>query len=397
MGSMKNYQIECIERGYGDNPNEVCRDCIGNKDLQNYITQNGYMSTCHYCKRRRKVVTIGSLMNPIMSGIRFSYEHANDCLGYVDGEYVGTTYSSYDLIYSELIYELSIENDEILKDIYETLEDEVWCEADPYADKKYDTEFYSWKSFCELVKKNIRYVFYKSPDVVQDANPSNPVDILETISGYVDKLNLIKYYMPKNRYYGQLFRGRMHSSTKELNNITDFGPPPYQYAASNRMSAEGIPMFYAAFDKETVIEEIYNESDECATIASFDLKRSLLLLNLGRIQDMKLPSIFNETDRGKRSALIFLKKFAEDIARPIDDFPNIEYIPTQIVTEYFRHVFLTKDNKKLDGIVYSSAKNPTGKCVALFMTPEQFKNADVSMVDLDSIEIYKYKKRLASN
>ena len=87
-----------------------------------------------------------------------------------------------------------------------------------------------------------------------------------------------------------------------------------------------------------------------------------------------------------------MKKFAEDIARPIDDFPNIEYIPTQIVTEYFRHVFLTKDNKKLDGIVYSSAKNPTGKCVALFMTPEQFKNADVSMVDLDSIDIYKYKK-----
>jgi hypothetical protein len=43
MGSMKNYQIECIERGYSDNPNEVCRDCIGNKDLQNYITKNGYI------------------------------------------------------------------------------------------------------------------------------------------------------------------------------------------------------------------------------------------------------------------------------------------------------------------------------------------------------------------
>lgn len=395
MGLMKNYAIECEERGYADNDNTVCMHCIGNKNLQQFISKNGTMSYCHYCNKPRKVVTLSDLMKPIMSGIDFSYERAVDCMGVDCGEYVGNTYSTYELIFEELWDELSIENSDILTDIVDAMNDDIWCEKNPYADKEYDKEFFSWRSFCELVKRNIRYVFYKSTEK-DDIYGKNPVDILEILGEHVEQLQLTKVYSTTNRYYGRIYRGRMHSSNEDLSLTKDFGPPPYEYAASNRMSAEGIPLFYGAYDEDTVLSEIYNERDECASVASFNLKRPLVLLNLGRISDMKLPSVFNEADREKRSALMFLKKFAEDIARPIDENPNIEYIPTQIVTEYFRHIFVTRDNKRLDGIIYSSAKNPGQKCVALFMTQESFLSDENTMLDLTSMKISRYKKQLTT-
>ena len=85
MGLMKNYAIECEERGYADNDNTVCMHCIGNKNLQQFISQNVTMSYCHYCNNPRKVVTLSNLMKPIMSGINFSYERAVDCMGVDEG------------------------------------------------------------------------------------------------------------------------------------------------------------------------------------------------------------------------------------------------------------------------------------------------------------------------
>lgn len=396
MGLMKQLELEFHDRGYGENKKEVCRDCVRNKDLQLYIKDNGYMSTCCYCNKKRKVVTIESLLEPIMSGIYFEYEHAEDSLGVCDGEYVGTTYSSYDLIHEELVDELNIDNYNLLNDISNTMIDFCWCKINPYMDKQYDTEFYTWQSFCNLVIKKVRYVFYKSNNTTENFNALNPVDILETISKYVEDLDLIKYYKPENRYFGHIYRGRMHNKNEELTFVESFGPPPHEKASANRMSAQGIPMFYGAFDEETVLSEIYDEHYELATIASFNLKKPLLLLNLARIKEMKLPSIFNEINRGKRSALQFLKLFADNISNPVDTDHIVDYTPTQIVTEYFRHVFKTSHGEKLDGIIYNSTKNQGHKCVALFMTKESFLNEPEAMLDLSTMKIKKYQKKLTS-
>lgn len=126
----------CDERGYGHCDNYVCRDCIGNKSLYEYIKNNDQMNICYYCHNHRKVVAIEELLKPIMSGTRFEYDEAVNCLGYQDGEYLGKTFDAYDLIYDKLIDELMIDNESILNDLVETIGDTVWCQANPYSEKE---------------------------------------------------------------------------------------------------------------------------------------------------------------------------------------------------------------------------------------------------------------------
>ena len=51
----------------------------------------------------------------------------------------------------------------------------------------------------------------------------------------------------------------------------------------------------------------------------------------------------------------------------------IEYVPTQIVTEFFRYVKTSRSNGYA-GILYESTQNPGGECLALFLTRDEVLN-----------------------
>ncbi len=63
--------------------------------------------------------------------------------------------------------------------------------------------------------------------------------------------------------------------------------------------------------------------------------------------------------------LRFLHSFTSDVARPIppDGREHSEYAPTQVVAEYFRHVYKTSDGSPVDGILYPSSKTGGRSCV----------------------------------
>lgn len=383
-----------LQNSVTEDEKHICRDCVGNVHLKEYIKKYGVMSKCSYCGNKRKSVTLKDLLeNKIMNGIYFAYDEADNCLGWCDGEYASQTYDTYDLIHDELAGELNFRNDNIADDICDLMDDRTWCHADPYGETQDERDFYTWQSFCDLVMHRIRYLFTKGKNIYPNYDMSNPENILETIAGYAEMMHLIKTYKSTSKTYGKVYRGRMHDADQLLDEASDFGPPPYKIAAANRMSAEGIPIFYAAYDEQTVLNEIYDSQKECATIAAFNLNRTLTLLNLDRLKSIKIPSIFDEENRKKRSAIKFLKKFALYISRSIKEAPAIEYVPTQIVTEYFRYVFETSDKQKVDGIIYSSAQNDGSRCVALFMDPNVF-NSDESMVNKKSMTLTRYKKKL---
>jgi len=67
-----------------------------------------------------------------------------------------------------------------------------------------------------------------------------------------------------------------------------------------------------------------------------------------------------------------MRGFEQDATRRVtkDGMEHIEYVPTQIVAEYFRHVFKQPDDTRLDGILYRSSVSHDGVCVALFCTNE---------------------------
>ncbi|WP_394803579.1 RES family NAD+ phosphorylase [Niabella hibiscisoli] len=76
------------------------------------------------------------------------------------------------------------------------------------------------------------------------------------------------------------------------------------------------------------------------------------------------PSVFNQSKRKKFADVIFLKNFIHDLSKPIDrdGKVHIDYVPTQIVTEFFRYMF----NRKVAGIIYPSSRNTGNNAMVLF-------------------------------
>ena len=80
---------------------------------------------------------------------------------------------------------------------------------------------------------------------------------------------------------------------------------------------------------------------------------------------------FYAQQRYDREHLLFQKHFVENISQPVihDGKEHIDYVPTQILTEYFRHRYTGPDNLRIDGIIYPSAQRKRGSSVVIFAGP----------------------------
>jgi hypothetical protein len=83
---------------------------------------------------------------------------------------------------------------------------------------------------------------------------------------------------------------------------------------------------------------------------------------------VRFPSIFDTSDDVDYDWLLFMSAFLHDFSSPIerDDRIHIDYVPTQVVTEYLRDAKLGGD-PPLEGIKYRSARRDGGVCYVLFM------------------------------
>ena len=138
------------------------------------------------------------------------------------------------------------------------------------------------------------------------------------------------------------------------------------------MSPAGIAMFYGSLDLETAELEVVDSSDtkrKYLTSAVFKNKESLNLIDFTKVPTM---NIFNEKLRKDYYLITFLHDFIKDLSKPIkhDGKVHIEYVPTQILTEFFRYIH-PNHRISIDGIIYPSSKNKKGKAVVLFMNHKE--------------------------
>jgi len=158
------------------------------------------------------------------------------------------------------------------------------------------------------------------------------------------------------------------------------------------MSPAGIPMFYGAFDLDTAHAETFDpamHAGKALSVGTFRSLRDLTLLDLAELPPV--PSVFDLDRQPLIHSLRFLHAFAADISQPIarDGREHIEYVPTQIVTEYFRRLFRSAEGRSLDGIIYRSAKHEGANAFVLFCENEQ-------CIDVDAPEDEGSLLRLAS-
>ena len=128
-------------------------------------------------------------------------------------------------------------------------------------------------------------------------------------------------------------------------------------------------MFYGADQFDTAVAEIVDPDESnvgnSITANRFRPKCRFLVLDLTTIPSW--TSFFDEYDDLERIGLQFLRFFARDVSKPIkkDGREHIEYVPTQVFTEYVRHQVKTDDGRSVKGIKYKSSKDGKG-CYVIF-------------------------------
>ena len=348
----------------------VCSNCFYDKEIICYIEKNGTYESCSYCKPKyqsEKAIGFDELMEFLCRGIYHFYDDAaNAGLTFETGEggYQGKHFSSFELIYEEI--GLGAASDKLLTDIIRTLPQFARCKKDPFTLDKNKELIYDWKRFADLLKHSVRYSFFRTRQF-DTPDRMAPSDILREIALSVDKLDLIKTIKKGDA----IFRSRQHAVSETPGTIYDLGAPDLKYCLySNRMSPAGIPMFYGAFDAVTAEAEVIDLSSiktkPNLTTGKFILEKDLQVINLCSLPET--PGMFDDERRSLRYTTLFLKEFVCEISKEIkrDGHEHIEYVPTQVVTEYFRFVLPEIAHFDINGIIYPSAKKEGERNCVLF-------------------------------
>ncbi len=386
MGRAKEEMMEYEDLGFNKPrfDKDACADHFSDPAISSFIKSVGKPNLCNYCKKKsRSVVSLDTLMRFLCSGIYFFYEDAAQELAYesAEGGYIGTHFDTLELIYDEV--GLDVNDDQLINDIIECLPNHVWCKKDPYSLDRNIELIYDWHYFSKLVMHKIRYTLFKTK-VFDKSEYEEASDILLDISLCIKDLNLIKE-VRKGTY---IYRSRQHSNNDNPNSIKTLGSPPVESCTfSNRMSPSGISMFYGAFDDLTAINEVHDEDlrkdKPKITTGKFILTENLRIINLCSLPEV--PSIFDERRRELRFKTLFLKEFVSELSKGIsrDGYEHINYVPTQIVTEYFRFVMPQIIDFEINGLIYPSSKKNGKDCCVLF-----FDNMECERIfELESTKI----------
>jgi hypothetical protein len=351
----------------------VCWKCFGDYAIQEFIKNEAKYLSCDYCERTSSREPIAAHINDvigfILDGIETEWGDPANSMSWEskEGGYIGEVTDIYSLL---MEIDLGIDNDELFDDIAKSIMQTEWCQIDPYGLTPQEEWYYDWNEFSDQLKHHVRYVFFNIPqnEMGEHNIKKQPYEVLAKIGEIVNELDLIKNLSKKET---TIFRCRNNNADENFTTVDELGPPSAHEAKyANRMSPAGIPMFYGSFDEQTAISETYDEDHEFTTVAAFDTLKSFRVLDLNNLPP--IPSLFDQSDNYLRPARIFMHLFLNDLSKPIDkkDRAHIEYVPTQVVTEYFRHIYHDQNGEPINGILYPSSRHSGGVSCVLFIEKE---------------------------
>lgn len=382
--------IELEARNISNVPDKnLCIKHIDDNSIKAFIRKNYTSGYCDYCGKQLKVVSLDSLLESMMLGISNFYEDAVNFMSYDGrkGGYLGDTFDSNDLIQERI----GLETDpfELTEDIVNSIDDIAWSQPDMYHDTERDELMYQWSFFKNLIKHKSRYLFQQN----ESSNKSkNAFTILKEVGKITKSLNLIK----KIEKGTIIYRCRQHHSSEVVDKKERLVAPPEKNAIyPNRFSPSGISMLYSAFDPKTAFLETIsreNEEKDSVTISKFKLKKEIYVVDFNKLP--QIPSVFDFKKVKTHYLIRFLYDLVRDFTQEIekDGKEHIEYVPTQVVTEYFRYPFNKNRQHSIEGIVYPSSKNKSKSSSVIFWNNEEcLKYLD--LIDLNVEEIKNYAQQ----
>jgi hypothetical protein len=343
----------------------VCAGCVQNDSLSKWIAETGRSGECDFCKSDddTKIVTVEELAVKADALFRGKYQHGETYPEFDDSDRVW--HNQYGRPYEEILGE-ELECDEPLlrvvienlpdcssRDIsqgeepfyddganYELIADALTRERRDIEEYWYENRFtYQWEDFCKIVKFNRRFIN------VQEHLDALFGDKAQYESGIVKPVYNIK--RGQKIYRARRFGGGLTEKHLEEDPARSLSAPPPEMTTAGRMNVEFIPVFYAAFKKETAVSEIRPSKGDTVIVGEFFLTKEITVFDFTAF-DAADSVEFSE--KHEHTRYDFIKQMQEAISRPLGAFEKrMEYIPTQIAAEYIREIF------HCDAIIYNSS------------------------------------------
>lgn len=324
----------------------------------------------------------------IVDGLQYEYEPPVEQVAWSsrDGGYQMATYDTEDLLENEEV----TANPELIRVLVDAIEETEWVQRDPYAASPADALRWGWADFRKFVKHRRRFTFLASDGVTPAGGELSMSAMPAALSKAAGDSGSIRV-LPAGT---QWWRIRPHGPGEVYQTAKELGAPPDAVAKDNRMSPKGIGAFYGASTAAGARAEVsgYAAKGSEGTAGQFTLPEDIVVVDLSTLQEV--PSLFDPLNRHRRAAATFMRDFVSDVSAVASpsDFQNLDYIPTQIVAEYFRYT-LSLGGVPVTGLLWSSSKNPCVRNCVIFASNEMmadrgFADDDTVLeLDLDSVEV----------
>lgn len=403
MGWVKKHLMDLEEQGNWPSSEladkYVCTCHFEDKYLNEIIQSHGKQGTCSYCGKQSVVCDMETLCEQIVWKIGLYYQPLDNAGlyladGFYDdeqevisgfkriGEYVVpenlTYFDSVDALMNGL--DLTTDDDNLYDDINSCFTTEQWISSDMYDEDRSVKYANQWDRFVDTVTHYGRFTFLATPEfrnIIQEKEGHSD-DILSVLSDLIIEQGLVKKLAKGTK----LYRARKVDDVNMKYKFFDITSPPDNLAFPNRMSPAGISMFYASFEKETATNECVGGDSAGLIVGNFETVKDLRVIDLTSIPEQSFW--MNNWQENQ-----FLHHFNENITKRVDpkDTNHLQYIPTQVFTEFLRYMFRDANGEQVDGLIYGSSKTRE-KNIVLFCNQVQSEKFLDKNVKIEKFERY---------
>lgn len=362
---MSRIDPECFPQG-GRSGKKVCHQCFSDTDLIELIETYETSGNCSYCRQDEAFIApLSEIAAFIRSRLESFYSLAVDHLPYEsrEGGYQGRHEDTYDCLYESVGLELTSDGERDLRwELVNEVGDEIWCDYDWLSLDIDQSLLSSWEHFCSVTKSQRRFFFHRfGENNERHPDERSVFEFLRETAHLIEHHELVRD-LPEGTDF---FRARPNSGGC-WTTASELGPPPAGFALqSNRMNPPGIPMFYGASNASLALAETRAQD---VTVGTFSATRPIRVVDLAHLPPV--PGFFSEAPRAEIKTLVFLHLLSRRLADPVEQSNrvNVDYIPTQIITEFLRDYPFSGGG--VDGIQYVTTLPEVGFNTVLFATQD---------------------------
>ena len=344
----------------------LCKNCVGDKWLAEYVNENGSWNPCNYCGEKGISLNLGDVADFIDSTVQDHFE-------YVSSEPIGVDHtSSKEGLWTrpgnpvvQVVADMAGVCETISEDIVSILSKMYSVDVQDGGVNLYDNDAYYeerqpeawrfgeiWVGIIDEIRSRARFFGERIERSLTDV--FGDLDAYKQFGG-----ESVIHEITPNDEDRFIWRARKALSREELVAILEFpareiGPPPLGKASAGRMNASGISVFYGAMDKETCIAEVRPPVGCSIVLARFEILRPVRLLNINALARIDVVESHFDPDYDiKNAKAAFLRNLSHQIGKPVmPQDESLGYLPTQVVAEYLAH----RVKPRIDGIMFESSQ-----------------------------------------